>query len=86
MHYAWVIPQTTYWSSSENVQWEDAGYQLLSAFVRHGGQRAVMAGSCAEYEWKYWHLSEYVMPTREPYTIYGCEESYLARRNGLRFA
>jgi nucleoside-diphosphate-sugar epimerase len=77
MHFAWSVPPKLYWTSPENTRWKQASFQLLSAFVQHGGQRAVLAGSCAEYEWKYWYLSEFITPTRHPGTLYGQEKSNL---------
>ena len=35
----------------ENVRWVEASLALLQAFADAGGRRAVMAGTCAEYEW-----------------------------------
>jgi nucleoside-diphosphate-sugar epimerase len=42
----------------------------LQAFERHGGQRVVMAGSCAEYDWGYGYCSERLTPLA-PSTLYG---------------
>ncbi|MGB3179086.1 MAG: NAD(P)-dependent oxidoreductase [Albidovulum sp.] len=39
------------WSSSANLDWVGASLRLLKAFAEQGGQRAVMVGSCAEYDW-----------------------------------
>src|SRR5262249_55433975 len=48
-------------------------------FVAHGGQRAVFAGSCAEYDWSFPQLQEADTPL-QPRTIYG------AAKNALREA
>jgi nucleoside-diphosphate-sugar epimerase len=40
-----------YGSSPENVRWAAAGEHLLTVFRTAGGRRAVLAGSCAEYDW-----------------------------------
>ena len=42
----------------------------MQAFSDRGGQRAVMAGSCAEYDWKFDYCSELLTPCR-PATLYG---------------
>lgn len=51
LHFAWVATPGSYWTSPDNVRWLDAGRRLLAAFARCGGARAVMAGTCAEYDW-----------------------------------
>ena len=51
LHFAWIATPGIYWSSPENYRWLEAGRQLLSGFKSHGGIRAVMAGTCAEYDW-----------------------------------
>lgn len=51
LHFAWIATPGTYWRSPENYRWLAAGSHLLKAFRARGGVRAVMAGSCAEYDW-----------------------------------
>lgn len=51
LHFAWIATPGVYWSSAENHRWLDAGIRLAQSFFGSGGQRAVMAGSCAEYDW-----------------------------------
>lgn len=51
VHLAWYAKHGQFWTSLENVRWVEASLELLRAFERVGGRRAVMAGSCAEYEW-----------------------------------
>ncbi len=51
LHFAWIATPGEYWRSAENYRWLAAGTHLLKAFHRGGGVRAVMAGSCAEYDW-----------------------------------
>ena len=51
LHFAWIATPGVYWTSPENILWLDASRRLLNAFAMHGGSRAVMAGSCAEYDW-----------------------------------
>ena len=41
----------TYWTSLENFRWVRASLDLFGAFAEHGGQRIVVAGTCAEYDW-----------------------------------
>ncbi len=51
LHFAWIATPGIYAQSSENQRWLSASRHLLAAFGRCGGVRAVMAGSCAEYDW-----------------------------------
>ena len=75
LHFAWITAPGTYWTSLENLQWVRASLYLLEAFVKNGGQRAVMAGTCAEYDWQYGYCSENITPIK-PSTLYGiCKHS-----------
>ena len=49
LHFAWIAKPGVYWHSDENYRWLDAGRAMLAQFAAHGGERAVIAGSCAEY-------------------------------------
>jgi nucleoside-diphosphate-sugar epimerase len=51
LHFAWIATPGLYWNSAENYRWLDASRHLLRSFHEGGGIRAVMAGSCAEYDW-----------------------------------
>jgi nucleoside-diphosphate-sugar epimerase len=52
LHLAWYAEPGAFWRSPENVRWVEASLRLLRAFASHGGRRAVLAGSCAEYAWE----------------------------------
>lgn len=51
LHFAWFVRHGAYWTAAENLDWVAASLHLLRAFHRAGGQRAVVAGTCAEYDW-----------------------------------
>lgn len=70
LHFAWYAEPGKFWKSKENFRWLEAGIALLQRFSESGGRRAVMAGSCAEYDWDYGYCSEAVTPCR-PQTPYG---------------
>ncbi len=70
LHLAWYTAPGKYWTSIENIRWVQASLELLQAFARYGGQRVVMAGTCAEYDWAYGYCSEFVTPLA-PATLYG---------------
>jgi nucleoside-diphosphate-sugar epimerase len=80
VHLAWYTTHGHYWCAPENVTWVERSLQLLRAFARHGGQRLVMLGSCAEYDW-----STAAAPLVEsssplvPATLYGAARDALRR-------
>jgi nucleoside-diphosphate-sugar epimerase len=51
LHLAWYAQHGLFWTSTENVRWVEASLRLLRAFGEAGGERAVVAGTCAEYDW-----------------------------------
>lgn len=51
LHFAWIATPGVYWTSAANDRWLRAGTHLAQQFFSTGGKRAVMAGSCAEYDW-----------------------------------
>jgi nucleoside-diphosphate-sugar epimerase len=51
LHFAWSATPGVYWTSPENARWLAAGQYLAHRFGALGGRRAVMAGTCAEYDW-----------------------------------
>lgn len=75
LHFAWYAVPGKYWTSPENLRWVQASLGLLQAFAQNGGQRVVMAGTCAEYDGQYGFCSERVTPLM-PATLYGtCKHS-----------
>jgi nucleoside-diphosphate-sugar epimerase len=70
LHLAWYAEPNRFWTALENLSWVAATARLLQLFGRSGGERAVLAGSCAEYQWRYGLCSEEFTPC-EPATLYG---------------
>lgn len=70
LHFAWFTVPGKYWDAQENIHWVQASLDLMMAFTLHGGQRVVMAGSCAEYDWNYGYCSEMLTPLI-PGTFFG---------------
>ncbi len=51
LHLAWYAEHGRFWTAPENVAWVEATLTLVRRFAAAGGERAVVAGSCAEYDW-----------------------------------
>jgi nucleoside-diphosphate-sugar epimerase len=51
LHFAWYAEHGAFWQSPDNPRWAEATDDLAARFAAAGGQRAVGAGSCAEYDW-----------------------------------
>lgn len=92
LHLAWCVEHGKYWTSLENFQWVQASLSLMKAFSAHGGERAVFAGTCAEYDWGFGVLSEGTTPcvSKSPYSacknaLYSMLSSY-AEATGTSFA
>ena len=93
LHFAWYAVPGKFWTAPENAVWVEASIRLLRAFADAGGERAVMSGSCAEYDWSGdGVLSEDRTPLR-PGTYYGvCKRALadvgrgLAAERGFGFA
>ena len=51
LHLAWYAEHGRFWTSPENLRWVEASLALMRAFAAAGGRRAVIAGTCAEYDW-----------------------------------
>lgn len=91
VHLAWYTEPGKYWSSPENVRWVEASLALLRAFAAADGRRAVVAGTCAEYEWSRGVYAE--SAPLHPGTLYGAAKhglqvvaSAFAERAGLELA
>ena len=72
VHLAWEVDHGRFWTAAENSAWVDASIDLLRLFGENGGRRALLTGSCAEYDW----TREPDAPFREsdacrPATAYG---------------
>jgi nucleoside-diphosphate-sugar epimerase len=92
LHFAWFTVPVKYWNSLENLRWVRASIDLLETFTAYGGERIVMAGTCAEYDWRYGYCSEQTTPLAST-TLYGiCKNSLqnmldaFARQAGLSAA
>jgi nucleoside-diphosphate-sugar epimerase len=51
LHLAWYAEPGAFWGARENAEWVGATIGLVDEFHAAGGTRAVLAGTCAEYDW-----------------------------------
>jgi nucleoside-diphosphate-sugar epimerase len=70
LHLAWYAEHGKYWTSPLNLRWTEATIRLVEAFCLSGGQKVVVAGTCAEYDWSHGYCREDITPTN-PVTLYG---------------
>lgn len=75
VHLAWEARPGKFWHATENLDWVAASLRLVRAFAAAGGRRVVVAGSCAEYDWREPLLGE--ESPRRPHTLYGAAKSAL---------
>lgn len=71
LHLAWYAEPGAFWESPENERWLTASTSLLEAFRAAGGSRAVIAGTCAEYDWSGDGLLSELRTPLAPRTAYG---------------
>lgn len=70
LHLAWYAEHGRYWTSPLNLRWVEATVRLVEAFCQAGGSRVVVAGTCAEYDWRCGYCREDDTPLA-PATLYG---------------
>jgi nucleoside-diphosphate-sugar epimerase len=92
LHLAWNVTPGDYWGSEQNLRWLQVSVELLRQFSQNGGRRVVMAGTCAEYDWREAICKENTTPL-SPSTLYGaCKHSLnvassaFARQKGISLA
>jgi nucleoside-diphosphate-sugar epimerase len=92
LHLAWYAEPGKFWTSDQNYRHVAASLELLEAFAGAGGKRMAVAGTCAEYDWRYAFCREDLTPLA-PATAYGvCKNALhamataLARDHGVSLA
>jgi nucleoside-diphosphate-sugar epimerase len=80
LHLAWYAEPVAFWDSPLNRQWLRRSIDLLDRFR---GTRAVVAGSCAEYDWSAGLCVERQTPLA-PRGVYGACKDILRRHLELR--
>ncbi len=92
LHLAWYAEPGAFWDARANAAWVAASVGLVDEFAAAGGERAVLAGTCAEYDWSAAQPLGEEAPIA-PSTYYGtCKDATrrvvagLAERAGLSLA
>ena len=62
LHLAWYAEPGQYWTAPENYRHVAASLDLFEAFAAAGGRRLVVAGTGAEYDWRYGYCVEDLTP------------------------
>jgi nucleoside-diphosphate-sugar epimerase len=76
IHFAWTTRHGEYWTSPENLDWVAASLSLFRQFREFGGQRIVVAGSSAEYDWSAESPFDELATPLRPASLYGtCKNS-----------
>lgn len=70
LHLAWNTEHGRFWQAPDNLRWMSASLSLLQAFAEAGGERTVVAGTCAEYDWNHGFCREDITPCM-PRSLYG---------------
>ena len=78
LHLAWYATPGKFWNSEMNLNWVRSSLKLIQEFVNHGGQRLVVAGTCAEYDWSQGYCDE-LNTDLKPHSLYGSSKAALYR-------
>ena len=70
LHLAWIVTPGESYTSLDNFRWVQSSLTLAEEFVRIGGRRMVVSGSCYEYDQRYGLLQEALTPSAAD-TAYG---------------
>ena len=81
IHLAWETEPNTFWASPKNILWLDSSKKLVESFNKWGGERILVAGTGAEYDWESQAPFDELGPEL-PKSIYG--QAKLALLNVLR--
>lgn len=92
IHLGWYAEHGKYWESALNIDWLVATNRLVEAFCQSGGKHVLIAGTCAEYDWRHGFCIEDLTPLR-PSTLYGIAKksahdlsSHVCEKYGVKFA
>lgn len=76
LHIAWHVVPGMKSNYPSDFLWVKSGLNLIQSFAKNGGQRIVVAGTCAEYDWKHGFLSETLTPLNPKGTYGTCKHAF----------
>jgi len=77
IHLAWEANPKKYQNSKSNFKWLHSSLNLYLNFCKYGGSKALITGSCAEYDFSKYFLNEDFLKKKN-YTHYSlCKETFL---------
>ena len=62
LHLAWYMEPGLKLDNEVHYKWFETGAKLIDAFIRFGGRKVVVSGSCAEYDWGFKVCNEETTP------------------------
>ena len=71
LHAAWTTEHARYWNDPANNDWLAATRRLTQAVAASGGERVVLTGTCAQYDWNGDEPFAETRTPRRPASIYG---------------
>ena len=71
VHLAWQTNPGKFWTAPDNVDWAKASSRLIESFFEAGGKRAIVAGTCAEYDWSFAERPLAETSPCQPASLYG---------------
>lgn len=74
LHLAWFVEHGKFWHAPENLDWIKASLNLAKSFARNDGERFVMSGTCAEYDWTKEEIFDETTTALRPQTLYGASK------------
>jgi nucleoside-diphosphate-sugar epimerase len=77
LHFAWYVEHGKVWNAVENLDWLQASLHLARQFAENGGERLVISGSCAEYDWTEDGIFSENSTRLRPQNLYGASKHAL---------
>lgn len=78
LHLAWHDAPRDRWTSPVNLDWVAASLALARAFAAAGGERLILAGSCAQYDWSQGPVLSEAETPLNPASLYGAAKLALS--------
>lgn len=76
LHLAWIVLPGISYTSPDNLRWVQSSIELVREFAEQGGQRALVTGTCYEYDQSQGMCHETMTP-RHPDNYYGIAKNSL---------